>query len=177
MPFMPLGVAWDRQRGGRTDSNFKKSFPTAMFPFSSLFSIVLPLLSGMFFFILGPATTICYTKKKSLSFRSFSKDISAPKRRKITDPRLFYSQRFSRPPIRWCDWQGSPSTMVGPRPPPIMVSNCQVLASPRDVIFRHPSHFVPGELHNHFQEWRRIIPNGEGDEVLSFIKNRVHSAL
>ena len=54
-----------------------------------------------------------------------------------------------------------------------MVSNGQALASPRDVFFRDPSSFVPGELYNHYQEWEKIAPNGEADEVLSFIRDGV----
>lgn len=54
-----------------------------------------------------------------------------------------------------------------------MVSNCQVLASPKDTIFRDPSSFIPGELHNHYHEWQKITPKGEAEEVLSFIKNGV----
>ena len=56
---------------------------------------------------------------------------------------------------------------------PVMVSNCQVLASAKDTIFRDPSSFIPGELHNHYHEWQQIAPDGEADEVLSFIKNGV----
>ena len=47
-----------------------------------------------------------------------------------------------------------------------MVSNGQALASPRDVFFRDPSSFVPGELYKHYQEWEKIAANGEADEVL-----------
>ena len=54
-----------------------------------------------------------------------------------------------------------------------MVSNGQALASPRDVFFRDPSSFVPGELYNHYQEWEKIAPNGEADEVLSLIRDGV----
>ena len=54
-----------------------------------------------------------------------------------------------------------------------MVSNGQALASPRDVFFRDTSSFVPGELYNHYQEWEKIAPNGEADEVLSFIRDGV----
>lgn len=54
-----------------------------------------------------------------------------------------------------------------------MVSNGQALASPRDVFFRDTSSFVPGELYNHYQEWEKIAPNGEADEVLSLIRDGV----
>jgi hypothetical protein len=54
-----------------------------------------------------------------------------------------------------------------------MVSRGQVLASPRDVIFRDPSSFVPGELHNHYNEWEQIVLVGEAEEVLSFIRHGV----
>lgn len=67
----------------------------------------------------------------------------------------FYSGHHPRLSIQWCDLQGSPVSIVGPRPSPLMVSRGQVLASPRDVIFRDPSSFVPGELH-------KIITNGKG---------------
>ena len=50
---------------------------------------------------------------------------------------------------------GSPIGIVGPRAPPEMVSNGQALASPKDVFFRDPSSFVPGELYNHYQEWEK----------------------
>lgn len=54
-----------------------------------------------------------------------------------------------------------------------MVSDSQALASPKDVIFRDPSSFVPGELHNHYSEWEKLPPRGEADEVLNFIRNGV----
>lgn len=54
-----------------------------------------------------------------------------------------------------------------------MVASCDILASAKDVIFRDPSSFVPGELHNHYSEWERIAPPGQAQEVLSFIRNGV----
>lgn len=54
-----------------------------------------------------------------------------------------------------------------------MVSDGQVLASSKDVLFRDPSSFVPGELHNHYNEWAKVHLGGEAHEVLSFIKNGV----
>ena len=94
-------------------------------------------------------------------------------RKKPFDFLSFFSQRHPRP-VKWCDWKDSPTTIVGPRPSPGMVSMYQVLARLQDTIFfcDTPS-FIPGELLNHFHKWRSIAPDGEADAILSFIRNRV----
>ena len=106
-------------------------------------------------------------------FAFLSQDIPASKRQKTSHSQTFYSQLHPRPPIRWCDWQGSPTTIVGPRTSPVMVSNGQALASAKDTIFRDPSSFVPAEFHTHYPECCAITPEGQADEILSFIKHGV----
>lgn len=54
-----------------------------------------------------------------------------------------------------------------------MVARGDVLAKPSEVIFRDPSSFIPGELHNHYSKWKEIIPPGQANEVLTFIRNGV----
>lgn len=102
-----------------------------------------------------------------------SKGPPACKRQKTDDSRIFYSKPHPKPAIQWCDWQGSPTRIVGPRPSPSMVSRGMSLASAKDVIFRDPSSFVPGELHEHLREWEKIAPLGQADDVLSYIRNKV----
>jgi len=54
-----------------------------------------------------------------------------------------------------------------------LVSKTHVLASPSDGIFRDPTWFVPGELHNHIDQWKSIFPLSGVDDILSFVINGV----
>ena len=80
------------------------------------------------------------------------------KRQKIENFILRVSKPISKPEIHWCNWKGEPTEVVGPGPPPLLVSKAQALASPRDAMFRDPSRFVPGEIHNHVEQWRSFVP-------------------
>ena len=61
-----------------------------------------------------------------------------------------------RPETHWCNWKGEPIDIVGPGPPPLLVAETCVLARPCDAIFRDPSRFIPGELHNNVEQWKLI---------------------
>ena len=79
------------------------------------------------------------------------------------------------PGEKWCDWRGEPIRFVGPRPPPSLVANAKILASPKDALLRDPKFFVPGQLHQHVEEWKRISTSLASDTVLEFISKGVNA--
>ena len=47
---------------------------------------------------------------------------------------------------RWCDWRGAAQSVATPMPSLVLVSQCLVKASAKDVRFRDPESFVAGEI-------------------------------
>ena len=101
----------------------------------------------------------------------------APQRPRISNTQSFYSGIYHPRPrtiIQWRNWQCSPLSIVGPRASPLIVSRCQVLVSPRDVIFRDLPPLFPGNcITMCYNKWKTIVPGREAQEVLSFIRDGV----
>jgi len=75
---------------------------------------------------------------------------------------------------KWCNWEGQPTSFVGPVPSPEQVAVLQVRAKPSMLAFRDPSAFVPGQLHDNFPQWEFISAQFQSHvEPLSFIRNKV----
>lgn len=96
------------------------------------------------------------------------------------DPEYFASISCESPPSvtqKWCNWEGKPTSFVGPVPSPQQVAALRVQASPSMLTFRDPSFFVHGQLHNNLPQWEFIAEHFPPQrEPLCFIGDKVNVA-
>ena len=97
----------------------------------------------------------------------------ASKGQKTFDPREFYCQHHPRPIVKWCDWKGLPTTIVGYRSSPVMVSNCEVLASPKDTIFATPHLSFRGNSKIITMNGGRLLPKEQQMRYYPSLKMRL----
>ena len=78
---------------------------------------------------------------------------------------------------KWCNWEGKPTSFVGPLPSPQQVASLLVRACPSLHVFRDPASFLPGQLHNNLAQWEYLSEQFPSQvEPISFIWNKVDIA-
>ena len=77
--------------------------------------------------------------------------------------------------VCWCDCRVEPQSVATLMPSPVLVSQCLVKASAKDVLFRDPESFVTRKIHRHVGGWEKIWGSYSKQQgVLHYIRNKVN---
>ena len=85
-----------------------------------------------------------------------------------------YAQQQAPRSVLWCNMEGDPTTYSGPVPSIESVAQGLVFASPDMLNFRHPDHFLAGNLNSCLENWGTILQDSPfQDFVLPIISHGV----